>query len=100
MTSLVERLRRVKYFRTEWLEPHGEVDMPVFPDMASDDGVFTSPVNPDGPDAAAVIEILADALSGVMDILGRAESNASGNPEWDYVGPRVASARAALERVS
>lgn len=40
---------------------------------------------------------LIEALSGVMDILGRAESNASGNPEFDYVGPRVAAARKALE---
>lgn len=42
-------------------------------------------------------EILA-ALVGVMDILGRAESNASGNPEWDHVGPRVAAARAIVEQ--
>lgn len=41
---------------------------------------------------------LLEALKGVMDILGRAESNASGNPEFDYVGPRVAAARAALTR--
>jgi hypothetical protein len=41
---------------------------------------------------------LLDALQGVMDILGRAESNASGNPEWDYVGPRVAAARAAIAK--
>lgn len=38
------------------------------------------------------------ALVGVMDILGRAESNASGNPEFDHVGPRVAAARAIVER--
>jgi hypothetical protein len=43
---------------------------------------------------------LLDALQGVMDILGRAESNASGTgAEWDYVGPRVAAARAALAKV-
>ena len=41
---------------------------------------------------------LVAALEGVMDILGRAESNASGNPEFDYVGPRVAAARAALAK--
>lgn len=41
-----------------------------------------------------------DALSGVMGILGSAESNASGNPEWDYVGPRVAAARAALAKAT
>ena len=41
---------------------------------------------------------LLEALKGVMDILGRAESNASGNPEWDFVGPRVAKARAAIAK--
>ena len=41
---------------------------------------------------------LLEALKGVMDILGRAESNASGNTEWDFVGPRVAKARAAINR--
>lgn len=39
---------------------------------------------------------LMEALQGVMPILGSAESNASGNPEWDYVGPRVAVVRALL----
>jgi hypothetical protein len=41
---------------------------------------------------------LLEALKGVMDILGRAESNASGNPEWDFVGPRAAKARAAIAK--
>jgi len=41
---------------------------------------------------------LLEVLKGVMDILGRAESNASGNPEWDFVGPRVAKARAAIAK--
>jgi len=41
---------------------------------------------------------LLEVLKGVMDILGRAESNASGNTEWDFVGPRVAKARAAINR--
>jgi len=43
---------------------------------------------------------LLEALKGVMDILGRAESNASGNPEWDFVGPRVAKARALMEKAN
>lgn len=38
------------------------------------------------------------ALVGVMDILGRAESNASGTPEFDYIGPRVAACRAIIEQ--
>lgn len=46
----------------------------------------------------ALHDELVAALEGVMDILGRAESNASGNPEFDYVGPRVAAARAALAK--
>lgn len=36
------------------------------------------------------------ALRDAMPILERAESNASGNPEFDYVGPRVAACRRAL----
>ena len=48
---------------------------------------------------AAAPELLA-ALQGVINILGSAESNASGNPEWDYVGPRVAAARAAIEKAT
>lgn len=43
-----------------------------------------------------MVDNLYGALEDVMDILSRAESNASGNPEWDYVGPRVAAARAAI----
>jgi hypothetical protein len=39
-----------------------------------------------------------DALVGAMPILASAESNASGNPEWEYVGPRVAAVRAALQQ--
>ena len=43
---------------------------------------------------------VSEALAGVMGILGRAESNASGNPEWGYVGPRVKAAREALTNAS
>ena len=50
------------------------------------------------PLAALVLEA-REALAGAMDILGRAESNASGNPEWDHVGPRVAKARATLAKL-
>lgn len=41
---------------------------------------------------------ITEALKGAMDILARAESNASGNPEWDYVGPRVAACRAVFAK--
>lgn len=43
---------------------------------------------------------MLEALQGAMDILSRAESNASGNPEFDYVGPRVRACRAALAKVA
>lgn len=46
---------------------------------------------------AAAPDMLA-VLEGAIGILGIAESNASGNPEWDYVGPRVAACRAAIAR--
>lgn len=51
------------------------------------------------PQMFAEAPAMLEALRGVMDILGRAESNASGNPEWDYVGPRVAAVRAILARI-
>ncbi|MCW1431358.1 hypothetical protein [Novosphingobium sp. JCM 18896] len=41
---------------------------------------------------------LIDAMSGVVDILGRVESNASGSPEWDDIGPRIAKFRAAIAK--
>jgi len=43
---------------------------------------------------------LLDAITGAMDILSSAESNASGTPDWDYVGPRVAAVRAAIARAT
>ena len=48
---------------------------------------------------ATAPELLA-ALQGAINILGIAESNASGNPEWDYVGPRVAACRAAIAKAT
>jgi hypothetical protein len=69
----------------------------------ADDSVYRLDINGiDCADArliAAAPELLA-ALEGVRDILGRAESNASGNPEWDSVGPRVAAARAAIAKAT
>lgn len=43
---------------------------------------------------------LLSAFDGVKDILGRAESNASGTPDWDHVAPRIAAVRDAAERAS
>lgn len=57
-------------------------------------------------DRQRVREITADrdrlliAIQGAMNILGNAESNASGNPEWDYVGPRIAAVRTAVAQSS
>lgn len=48
---------------------------------------------------AAAPELL-DALEGLSDILSRAESNASGNPEWEFVSKRVNAARAAVEKAT
>lgn len=96
--TLLNRLRRKTFFRTEWLEPHGEIDVPVPADMAEWDGVQQVLVNPDGPEAADTIKALLEALEGAMPILGRVESNASGLPEFDYVGPRVAKAREAIAK--
>lgn len=41
---------------------------------------------------------LLDALNGLQDILARAESNASGNPEWGAVSKRINAARAAIAK--
>jgi hypothetical protein len=41
---------------------------------------------------------LLEAMEAVMPLLGRAESNASGNPEFDDVGPRVAGFRVAISK--
>lgn len=42
-------------------------------------------------------EMLA-ALKGLKHILDRAESNASGNPEWEAVSRRINAARAAIAK--
>lgn len=41
---------------------------------------------------------LLEALQGLSNILGRAESNASGNPEWEAVSGRINAARAAIAK--
>lgn len=41
---------------------------------------------------------LYGALTGLEGILATAESNASGNPEWEYVSKRISAARAALSK--
>ena len=49
---------------------------------------------------AASDDLLA-ALKALNEcILGKAESNASGNPEWEYVRDRVNAARAAISKAT
>jgi hypothetical protein len=93
MKDLIKRLTRQRFEREEMHNNYGMVGVPCDED---DYGAEAYNVNPDGPEAAALIATLAGAMQGVADIVYRAESNASGNPEWDYVGPRVAAFRAAL----
>ena len=73
--SIVERLRRVKHLRTQWVEPHGEVDLPVDADMADWEGVFAVPRNPDGPEAADTIECLLEALEALVDDVMNNDAN-------------------------
>jgi len=77
--TLEQRLRRVKFMRTDWLEPHGEVEMVVFDDMQGQDGVYPSPVNPDGPEAADLIRDMLEALRDARDELYHSE-HSSGDP--------------------
>jgi len=46
---------------------------------------------------AAAPDMLA-ALHGLAGILATAESNASGNPEWEHVSAKVKAARAAIAK--
>ena len=69
-------------------------------DDVSDGFSIAGIVHPNDAHLIAAAPELLEALAGVMDILGRAESNASGNPEWDYVGPRIAATRAAIAKAT
>ena len=48
---------------------------------------------------AAAPDMVA-ALKGLEGILARAESNASGNPEWEAISARVNAARAAIAKAT
>ena len=50
--------------------------------------------------AASVADDLLEALQGLEDswILGTAESNASGNPNWEFVSKHISAARAAIAK--
>lgn len=50
--------------------------------------------------ATNAAEDLLTALNGVMSLLGSAESNASGSPDWPHVGPRVTACRAAVAKAT
>jgi hypothetical protein len=53
---------------------------------------------------ARLIAAAPDLLKALIDlnagILPSAESNASGNPEWEYVSKRVTAARAAIAKAT
>lgn len=44
----------------------------------------------------AASDSMLNALTGLTGILATAESNASGNPEWEYVSARINAARKAI----
>lgn len=44
----------------------------------------------------AASDVMLKALVGLSGILATAESNASGNPEWEYVSARINAARKAI----
>ena len=67
--TLIERLRRREYYRTEWHEPQGEIDVPVPADMAEWDDVESRPLNPDGPEAADTIEAQASQIASLTAAL-------------------------------
>ncbi len=47
-----------------------------------------------------LVATMLSALEGLKPILDTAESNASGNPEWEYVSKRVNAAREAIALAS
>ena len=65
-------------------------------------GIARADWQDDCPDARLIVRAvnshaaLVEALEGLDRILQRAESNASGNPEWNYVSEKINAARAAL----
>lgn len=56
---------------------------------------------PSNREAVDEVAALVAALQGLQNsgILGSAESNASGNPEWEFVSVRINAARSALVRI-
>tara|TARA_R100001143_G_scaffold51397_1_gene46281 strand:+ start:531 stop:833 length:303 start_codon:yes stop_codon:yes gene_type:complete len=63
--ELEKRLLRVKYIRSRWVEPVGEMDEVVDADMADWDGVEAVPLNPDGPQAAEALKRQREALESI-----------------------------------
>lgn len=58
------------------------------------------------PNVAANVRLIAaapdllEALHGLNDILGTAESNASGTPQWEFVSSKINAARAAIAKAN
>lgn len=66
-------------------------------------GGMTGRTFDEASDVARLIEAAPDmraALHGLNGILGTAESNASGNPEWEHVSARINAARAAIAKAT
>ena len=51
-------------------------------------------------EAASVADDLLEALHGLNGILGTAESNASGTPQWEFVSSKINTARAAIAKAT
>ena len=51
-------------------------------------------------EAASVADDLLEALHGLNGILGTAESNASGTPQWEFVSSKINTAREAIAKAT
>ena len=96
--------------------PSGVVGWPIVGPMGkSIASVSWMPKPPDVPDEAykvfrrgceanarliAAAPDLLEALTGIEGILATAESNASGNPEWEAVSAKINAARAAIAKAT
>jgi len=109
MDDIVKRLRRTVLLRDVWYEPEGEITIRVYPDMEGEPGVYSKPVNPDGPEASDIIERqhealvaaerLARSVSGSWDAFERALRSEIGNTNYSCVEQKLADFRSALAAI-
>lgn len=77
---LIERLRRKAYRREIWHEPDGTMDVPC---DKEDEGAEEYFINPDGPEAAALIQQQAARIVELEVALQPfARGGAAANEEW------------------